>query len=107
MSARLEKIGADLEHAREKAAAWSEKAKELERRYRDAENMEIHDLVHEAMLTPDQLAEVLRALKAGPALDPTSVLPRDPASGEAESAGTDGAESGPDSDGKGDEEYGD
>ena len=74
MSAKLDKIGADWKRALKKAEVWAEKAKELERKYREVENTEIHDLVHEAQLTPDQLAEVLKALKAG-AIPSLAVLP--------------------------------
>ena len=74
MSARLDKIGADWKRALKKAEDWAEKAKELERKYKEVENTEIHDLVHAANLTPDQLAEVLNALKAGGFPSP-AVLP--------------------------------
>ena len=64
MSARLDKIGADLEKARRKRAEWDAKVKDLERRYREEENSEIHELVHAANLTPDQLSELLRMFAA-------------------------------------------
>lgn len=76
MSARLDKIGADWKRALKKAEEWANKAKELERKYKEVENTEIHDLVHAANLTPDQLAEVLKALKAG-AFPSPAVLPDD------------------------------
>lgn len=60
MGAKLDKIGADLEKARRKRAEWDAKVKDLERRYREEENSEIHELVHAANLTPDQLSELLR-----------------------------------------------
>lgn len=81
MSARLDKIGAEWKRAIKKAQEWSDKAKELERKYKDTENTEIHDLVHDAQLTPDQLAEVLKALKSGmlpsPAVLPDGAVPAD------------------------------
>ena len=64
MSVRLDKIGADLEKARRKRAEWDAKVKDLERRYREEENSEIHELVHAANLTPDQLSELLRMFAA-------------------------------------------
>ena len=82
MSARLDKIGADWRRAIKKAEEWSEKAKELERKYKEVENTEIHDLVHEAQLTPDQLAEVLKALKSG-AFPSPAVLPDGAVSADA------------------------
>ena len=64
MGAKLERIGADLEKARRKRAEWDAKVKDLERRYREEENSEIHELVHAANLTPDQLSELLRMFAA-------------------------------------------
>lgn len=46
MSAKLDRIGADLEKARKKRAEWDAKVKDLERRYREEENSEIHEMVH-------------------------------------------------------------
>lgn len=64
MGAKLDKIGADLEKARRKRAEWDAKVKDLERRYREEENSEIHELVHAANLNPDQLSELLRMFAA-------------------------------------------
>lgn len=64
MGAKLDRIGADLEKARRKRAEWDAKVKELERRYREEENSEIHELVHAANLNPDQLSELLRMFTA-------------------------------------------
>ena len=64
MGAKLERIGADLEKARRRRAAWDTKVKDLERRYREEENSEIHEMVHAANLTPDQLSELLRKFTA-------------------------------------------
>ena len=60
MSARLDKIGSDLAKARAKRDEWDARAKELERKYKEVENTEIHEMVHAANLTPDQLSELLR-----------------------------------------------
>lgn len=64
MGAKLDRIGADLEKARRKRAEWDAKVKDLERRYREEENSEIHELVHAANLTTDQLSELLRMFAA-------------------------------------------
>ena len=64
MGVKLDKIGADLEKARRKRTEWDAKVKDLERRYREEENSEIHELVHAANLTPDQLSELLRMFAA-------------------------------------------
>lgn len=60
MGAKLDRLGADLEKAHKKRAEWDARVKDLERRYREEENSEIHEMVHAANLTPDQLAELLR-----------------------------------------------
>lgn len=60
MGVKLDRIRADLEKARRKRSEWDGKVKDLERRYREEENSEIHDMVHAANLTPDQLADLLR-----------------------------------------------
>lgn len=62
MSAKVDRIGADLEKARKKRAEWDAKVKDLERRYREEENSEIHEMVHAANLNPEQLSELLRIL---------------------------------------------
>ena len=59
MGAKLERLGAELAKARKKKAEWDSRVKDLERRYREEENTEIHDMVHAANLTPAQLAELL------------------------------------------------
>ena len=59
MSAKLDKIGADLAKAQKKKAEWEAKVVDLEKKYREVENSEIHEMVHAANLTPDQLAELL------------------------------------------------
>ena len=64
MGAKLDRIGADLEKARRKRAEWDAKVKDLERRYREEENSESHELVHAAKRTPDQLSELLRMFAA-------------------------------------------
>ena len=60
MGDKIDRIGADLEKARRKRAEWDARVKEQERSYREEENSEIHDMVHAANLTPDQLSELLR-----------------------------------------------
>ena len=60
MGAKLERIGEELKKARKKREEWEAKVKDLERRYRDEENAEIHDMVHSANLTPGQLSILIR-----------------------------------------------
>ena len=73
MGAKLEKLGTELAKARKKKAEWDSKVKDLERRYREEENSEIHEMVHAANLTPDQLSELLRMFAADMAPKPDTI----------------------------------
>ena len=57
---KLKKLGAELEKARVRQAEWTAKVKELERKYKEVENTCIHDMVHAADLTPEELAVIIR-----------------------------------------------
>ena len=66
-STKLNKIKAELEKARRKREDWDGKVKDLERRYQEAENTCIHEMVHAANLSPEQLEElILRAFPPVP-----------------------------------------
>ncbi len=60
MSAKLEKLGADLKRAREKAEEWAKRAEELEEKYREQENTEICEITRSFKLTPEKLRRLLR-----------------------------------------------
>lgn len=60
MASKLDKIGADLKKALQKRNEWDARAKELEKKYRETENAMIHDMVHAANITPEQLAELIK-----------------------------------------------
>ena len=78
MSVKLEKLAAEREKARLKRNEWDAKYHEIDKRYHEQENEEIHEMVHGANLTLDELAEVLRQLKAGEPLHlPVSESPAD------------------------------
>ncbi len=63
--ARLSRLRVELTKARRKRDEWEAKVKDLERRYKEAENTCIHEMVHAASLSPEQLAELIRAASAG------------------------------------------
>ena len=65
MSEKLDRIGAERDRAREKRDLWDARYKELCQKYIQQENTEIHDMVRAQNMTPDQLAEVLKALQTG------------------------------------------
>ncbi len=62
---RLSRLRDELKKARKKRDDWDAKVKDLERKYREAENTCIHDMVHAANLTPEQLAELIRNSLSG------------------------------------------
>ena len=59
MSEKLERLSRELEKAKEKRASLDRKIKDLEARYLEQENTEIHDMVREAQLSPETLAELI------------------------------------------------
>lgn len=72
---KLKKIEAELKKARAKRDEWDRKVKDLERRYREAENTCIHDMVHAANLSPEQLAALIEtSQRTAPAGDPRPIL---------------------------------
>ena len=73
MSTKLDKYAAERDKARQKRDEWEGRMKMWDQKYRELENEEIHDLVHAANLTPDQLAELLKMI------GPTAVLAAKPA----------------------------
>ena len=73
MGAKLERLGAELAKARKKKAEWDSRVKDLERRYREEENSEIHEMVHAANLTPDQLSELLKIFAEDSAPKPETI----------------------------------
>ena len=62
---RLNRLREELSKARRKRDEWEAKVKDLERRYKEAENTCIHDMVHAANLTPERLAELIRGAVSG------------------------------------------
>lgn len=61
MSTKLEKYAAEREKARRKRDEWDARMKEWDAKYREQENTEIHEMVHAANLSPEQLAALLAA----------------------------------------------
>lgn len=60
MLTKLDKIRADLNKARTKHDEWEQRVKDLEKKYKETENTMIHDMVHAANITPEQLAELIQ-----------------------------------------------
>ena len=81
MSEKLDKIGADRDRAKEKRDQWDARYKELCQKYIQQENTEIHEMVRARNMTPDQLAEVLKALQNGMFPSMGAPVPASPAGG--------------------------
>ena len=81
MSEKLEKIGADRDRAKEKRDQWDDRYKELCQKHIQQENTEIHEMVRAQNMTPDQLAEVLKALQNGMFPSMGAPAPASPAGG--------------------------
>ena len=76
---KLKKIGTELEKARAKRNEWDLKVKVLEKKYKEAENTCIHEIVHAADLTPEQLAVIIRHARAGDlSLKPAEIVTQKP-----------------------------
>lgn len=63
MSEKLERLSRELEKAKTKRAKLDVKIRELEAKYLEQENTEIHAMVREAKLSPEMLAELIRRSK--------------------------------------------
>lgn len=63
MASKLEKLKMELNKAKTKRDQWDNRVKELEKKCRETENTIIHDMVHAANLTPEQLAILIRQSK--------------------------------------------
>lgn len=63
---RLEKIDKELEKAREKAAEWQAKVRELEKQKQEEENSMIVQAVRSLRMTPAELLAFLDNPKASP-----------------------------------------
>ena len=60
MSAKLDRIGTERDKALRRRDEWDARYKELDKKYREQENIEIHEMVHAANLNPEQLAQLLK-----------------------------------------------
>ena len=56
---RKERIAAEIAKAKEKRQELNEKIAELERRYKEVETLEMHEIIRRSKLTPEELKEIL------------------------------------------------
>ena len=57
---KKERIAAEIEKTKQKRQELTERLAELEKRYKEEETLELHDIVRKAKVTPEQLAELLK-----------------------------------------------
>ena len=63
-NAKQDRLKAELERAREKAAEWQAKVRALEKQVREQENLEILREVRAITASPEELRGLLDALRA-------------------------------------------
>ena len=78
---RLERLKAERDHAYAKAADWTAKGKELDRKIMEVENLEILRVVRGMTASPEDLRSVLNMIQAAmppqpPAQPPQPVQPK-------------------------------
>ena len=56
---KKERIAAEIVKAKEKRQELNEKIAELERRYKEVETLEMHEIIRRSKLTPEELKEIL------------------------------------------------
>lgn len=59
---RKERITAEIAKAKEKRQELNERIAELERRYKEVETLEMHEIIRRSKLTPEELKEILDRL---------------------------------------------
>lgn len=61
---KIERLKADLEKARQKAAEWQARAKDIERQITEHENMEIIQTVRSVTASPEELKTILGLIQS-------------------------------------------
>ena len=56
---KKEKIAAEIAKAKDKRQELNERIAELERRYKEVETLEMHEIIRRAKLNPEELKEIL------------------------------------------------
>ena len=56
---KKERIAAEMEKLRQRRQELTDRLTELEKRYKEEETLELHDMIRRAKVTPEELAEIL------------------------------------------------
>lgn len=62
---KLSKLREELKRARKKQEDWTDRVKDLERRYNEAEKTCVYEIVKTLDVKPEELAGLLKSLKTG------------------------------------------
>ena len=57
---KKERIAAEIEKTKQKRQELTERLAELEKKCKEEETLELHDIIRKAKVTPEQLAELLK-----------------------------------------------
>lgn len=81
---KIGKLKDDLVRAKEKAAEWQAKARDIERQITEQENLEILRTVRSIVASPEELPELLERIRAAGLLEPPAAPKEDPPDGGGE-----------------------
>ena len=56
---KKERIAAEMEKLNQKRKELTDRLAELEKRYKEEETLELHDMIRKAKVTPEELAQIL------------------------------------------------
>ena len=56
---KKERIATEMEKLNQKRQELTDRLAELEKRYKEEETLELHDMIRKAKVTPEELAEIL------------------------------------------------
>ena len=61
---KIDKLRAELEKAKQKAAEWQARAKDIERQIKEQENLEIVHAVRGIKVSPEELKDILTKIQS-------------------------------------------
>ena len=61
---KIDRLKAELEKARQKAAEWQARAKDIERQIKEQENLEIVQAVRGIKVSPEELKDILTKIQS-------------------------------------------
>ena len=65
---KMERLNAELEKAKQKAAEWQARARDIQRQITEKENLEIVRAVREIHVSPEELKDILAGIQSAKGL---------------------------------------